>query len=286
MRKNTTLIDTSSFLTKQELFLHLHSEPYTEFHNHTFFEFHIQIQGSVIHHYDEKVEQIRTGDVLLISPAFSHSYTKDNASKSPSRYLNLAISAPYFKTLITCLGITHLQTFVDNMELLMKFHLPNASLKQLYKRYTELSLQENTQSTEYSLGLKFYLVSLLDMIHSIPSYSFSDKPRWLVDFLNIVNNPDSYSLSIQELAKYTHYSPNHLFTLFKKYMGTTLHEYIRAKKMDHATYLLKNTNFNITQIAIQLGYSEQGHFSSLFKQVFNCTPIEYRKMHAVDKKKK
>lgn len=283
MRKNTTLIDTSSFLTKQELFLHLHSEPYTDLHNHTFFEFHIQIQGSVIHHYDEKVEQIRTGDVLLISPALSHSYTLDPASKTPSHYLNLAISASYFKTLITCLGITHLQTFMDNMELLMKFHIPSAPLKQLRKRYTELSAQENSMSSEYMLGLKFYLISLLDIIHSIPSYSFSDKPRWLVDFLNILNDPEYYPLSIQELAKHSYYSPNHLALLFKKHMNTTIHEYVRAKKMDHAAYLLKNTDFNITEIAIQLGYSELGHFSALFKQIYRCSPLEYRKKNKIAK---
>ena len=204
MRKNAILIDTSSFLTKQDIFLHLHTEPYTDFHNHTFFEFHIQIQGTVIHQYGDQLEQIRTGDVLLISPAFSHSYAIDSATKTSSRYLNLAVSAPYFKMLLTCLGITHLQTFVDNMELLMKFHLPAPLLKQLCKRYTEVSAMENTQSFEYLLALKFFLVALLDIIHSIPSHTFSDKPRWLTEFLNIVNDPDYYPLSLQELAKYTY----------------------------------------------------------------------------------
>lgn len=279
MRKSSTLISTSSFLTKQDLFLNLHSEPYIYFHNHTFFEFHIQIQGSVIHHYDEKVEQIQTGDILLISPALSHSYTADSTSKRSSRYLNLAISASYFKSLITCLGISHLKTFIDDMELLMKFHIPPASLKQLCKRYDKLDTEENKQSSEYLLSLKFFLLSLLDIIHSIPSYSFSEKPRWLVDFLNILNDPNYYQLSIQELAQHSFYSPNHLSVLFKQYMGVTIHEYIRAKKMDHASYLLKNTDLNITAIAIQLGYSEQGHFSSLFKRIYKCSPLEYRNKH-------
>ena len=279
MRKSSTLISTSSFLTKQDLFLNLHSEPYIYFHNHTFFEFHIQIQGSVIHHYDEKVEQIQTGDILLISPALSHSYTADSTSKKSSRYLNLAISASYFKSLITCLGISHLKTFIDDMELLMKFHIPPASLKQLCKRYDKLDTEENKQSSEYLLSLKFFLLTLLDIIHSIPSYSFSEKPRWLVDFLNILNDPNYYQLSIQELAQHSFYSPNHLSVLFKQYMGVTIHEYIRAKKMDHASYLLKNTDLNITAIAIQLGYSEQGHFSSLFKRIYKCSPLEYRNKH-------
>lgn len=281
MRKSSTLISTSSFLTKQDLFLNLHDEPYVYFHNHTFFEFHIQIQGSVIHHYDEKVEQIQTGDILLISPALSHNYTADSTSKKSPRYLNLAISASYFKNLITCLGITHLKTFIDDMELLMKFHIPTAPLRQLCKRYNELAMEENKQSPEYLLSLKFYLISLLDMIHSIPSYSFSEKPRWLVDFLNILNDPIYYPLSIQELAQHSFYSPNHLSVLFKKHMGVTIHEYVRAKKMDHAAYLLKNTNFNITEIAIQLGYSEQGHFSSLFKRIYKCSPVEYRTKHSI-----
>lgn len=279
MRKSSTLISTSSFLTKQDLFLNLHSEPYIYFHNHTFFEFHIQIQGSVIHHYDEKVEQIQTGDILLISPALSHSYTADSTSKRSSRYLNLAISDSYFKSLITCLGISHLKTFIDDMELLMKFHIPPASLKQLCKRYDKLDTEENKQSSEYLLSLKFFLLTLLDIIHSIPSYSFSEKPRWLVDFLNILNDPNYYQLSIQELAQHSFYSPNHLSVLFKQYMGVTIHEYIRAKKMDHASYLLKNTDLNITAIAIQLGYSEQGHFSSLFKRIYKCSPLEYRNKH-------
>ncbi len=165
----------------------------------------------------------------------------------------------------------------------MKFHIPQSSLKQLYKRYNELAAEENKQSPEYLLSLKFYLITLLDMIHSIPSYSFSEKPRWLVDFLNVLNDPNYYQLSIQELAQYSFYTPNHLSVLFKKHMGITIHEYVRAKKLDHAAYLLKTTDFNITEIAIQLGYSEQGHFSALFKQTYKCSPLEYRRRHSITK---
>lgn len=213
----------------------------------------------------------------MISPSLSHNYIAVPKSKKGSKYLNLAISTNFFKNLITFLGIANFKTFIDDMELLMKFHISSASVKQLYKQYNELEKHENKQSPDYFLSLKFYLINLLNLIYNISSSTFSTKPKWLINFLNILDNQDNYQLSVQELVERCFYSPSHLSVLFKKHMGVTIHKYIRSKKMEHATFLLKNTDYKITKIAIQLGYSEQGHFSYLFKQIYKCTPLEYRK---------
>lgn len=283
MKKTTLLFNTSNFLTKQDISINFHTSPYSEFHSHTFFEFHIQTHGSVIHHYENKYEKIKTGDIILISPSLSHSYIADPKSKNGSKYLNLAISTNFFTNLISFLGIANFKTFIDDMELLMQFHISSASVKHLYKQYNELETYENKQSQDYFLSLKFYLINLLSLIYNISSSTFSTKPKWLINFLNILENPDNYQLSVQELLKHSFYSPSHLAFLFKKHMGVTIHEYICSKKMERASFLLKNTDYKITEIAIQLGYSEQGHFSYLFKQKYKYTPFEYRKKFSTKK---
>lgn len=58
-------------------------------------------------------------------------------------------------------------------------------------------------------------------------------------------------------------------------------EFIRTLRLKHAAKLLLQKNFNITQIALEVGFNSPSHFTKAFKQFFNCTPKEYiQKSHS------
>ena len=53
-------------------------------------------------------------------------------------------------------------------------------------------------------------------------------------------------------------------------------EYDKKLKMDRAAQLLLSTNMKTYEIASQLGYKSVQHFSRIFKEYYNYTPMEYR----------
>jgi AraC-like DNA-binding protein len=63
---------------------------------------------------------------------------------------------------------------------------------------------------------------------------------------------------------------------FKRHTGTTLSEYIRRIRLDHAGKLLTMTTKSIKEIWSQVGYNYGSNFDHDFKRRFGISPREYR----------
>lgn len=261
--------------------LELETTPYATMHRHTYYEFHIQLQGTIRHLYNDSVDTIYTGDVILISPHLAHQYEADLQNNSESKYLNLAMTKETLFALADWINFIPIKTFISDMGLYMKFHLDKTNLEKLLMNFQEIEKKRNTSLTEeaYLIELKFFLISLLKMLYKSSKSSFFTMPSWLISFLDTLNDPQSYLLTINELAANINYSPNYLCTIFKKYMGCTMQEYLTAKKIDYATQLLLCTDDSVYTIAQKVGFNSQGHFAIIFKNIHKCSPSTYRKRH-------
>ncbi|MFZ5866065.1 MAG: helix-turn-helix transcriptional regulator [Thermodesulfobacteriota bacterium] len=62
---------------------------------------------------------------------------------------------------------------------------------------------------------------------------------------------------------------------FKAIFGTTVFEYVRRLRMDKARALLEIGDINVTQAAVEAGYSSFGHFAAAFKKRFGTLPSRY-----------
>ena len=67
----------------------------------------------------------------------------------------------------------------------------------------------------------------------------------------------------------------HLAHVFAREVGMPLHMYAETVRTRHAKALLKS-DLSIAQIAQQLGYVDQSHFTRRFKQFQGVTPGRYR----------
>lgn len=105
-----------------------------------------------------------------------------------------------------------------------------------------------------------------------------EKNMGAVDIIcRYINSHIEEEISRNTLAGLVYMSPDHMTRVFKKTMGMTISDYILDKKMENAANLLVNTNFSISYIASNIGYSNISHFSGAFKKKYDMTPSEYRK---------
>ncbi|GGF99823.1 response regulator [Paenibacillus aceti] len=91
---------------------------------------------------------------------------------------------------------------------------------------------------------------------------------------------DNYSqkgLTIHEVAKKNHVSPNYLSYLFKKNTGYNLWEYVIKLRMQESKSLLLHTDLRRYEIAERVGYESPEHFSKIFKKYFGVSPSEMKK---------
>ena len=83
-------------------------------------------------------------------------------------------------------------------------------------------------------------------------------------------------ITIESLASYTGLSSSYLSRVFKKNLGVSISDYIREKKIEKATHLLRYSDKSVIEIANYLAFSSQSHFIQTFESFTGLTPKKYR----------
>ncbi|ANS74539.1 hypothetical protein AWM70_08040 [Paenibacillus yonginensis] len=83
-------------------------------------------------------------------------------------------------------------------------------------------------------------------------------------------------ISLDDLVHHVHLNPSYLSTLFKQEVGMTVGEYIQKAKIKEAKHLLDWTDYSITKISTLLNFTDQSHFTKVFKKLTGSTPKKYR----------
>ncbi|MDO3627930.1 AraC family transcriptional regulator [Mucilaginibacter sp. BT774] len=69
---------------------------------------------------------------------------------------------------------------------------------------------------------------------------------------------------------------NHLNKVLKENTGKTTTDFISSRVIQEAKILLKQTNWNISEIAYSLGFEQVAHFSNFFRKQTSLAPLTFR----------
>ncbi len=86
-------------------------------------------------------------------------------------------------------------------------------------------------------------------------------------------------ITARDAANALDYNPDYLTQILKADTGMTLCEYLNDIRLKEAKNLLLNSNRTISEIAYEVGFSDEKYFMKLFKQKENVTPTQYRNAH-------
>jgi AraC family transcriptional regulator len=87
------------------------------------------------------------------------------------------------------------------------------------------------------------------------------------------------SIRVDELAAEAQMSPFHFARMFKKAVGHPPHAYITQLRMERAKTLLAEGKMSLRDIARNVGFQTQAHFSGVFHKRVGMTPRTYRLRH-------
>jgi AraC family transcriptional regulator len=105
-------------------------------------------------------------------------------------------------------------------------------------------------------------------------------PGKLEQVRNYIEEHLAEALPIEHLAAVVHLSPFHFARLFKLATGTPPHAYITGKRMERAKELLRTRHIALVEVAAQVGFQTQGHFTEVFHRVAGMTPRRFRLANA------
>ncbi len=101
--------------------------------------------------------------------------------------------------------------------------------------------------------------------------SLSDnKKRRIIDFIEAhIGNELSITLLAQEVGL----SPHHFSHCFAASFGLSPHRYVLQRRMEKALRMLTMSSQPIVDIAMELGFSSQSHFTQIFRLHTGMTPM-------------
>jgi AraC family transcriptional regulator len=103
-------------------------------------------------------------------------------------------------------------------------------------------------------------------------------PRWLRVARDYLETNFLRPLSLAEIAGAAGVHRVHLSREFRRYFSTTVGEFLRRKRIEHACHLVSTTSIALAEIAMTCGFSDQSHFSATFRRQVGLTPARFRQM--------
>lgn len=93
---------------------------------------------------------------------------------------------------------------------------------------------------------------------------------------NYVRENFSKPISLQKISRIVHMSPFAFSRYFKKNSGAGFIEYLNRVRMNKACHLLRETEYQVHDIAIQCGFSSISNFNKQFRKSESLAPRNYR----------
>ncbi|WP_256011241.1 hybrid sensor histidine kinase/response regulator transcription factor [Desertivirga xinjiangensis] len=142
------------------------------------------------------------------------------------------------------------------------FHLPYLDLKVWNLIESRIKLREK-YSREITL-------QPTNVAITSPDEKFLEKAM-----KHIEENISEPSLGVEELSRVVGMSKTTLYRKIKALTNQNTNEFIRSVRLNRAAQLLSQNKFNISEIAYQVGFTNQNYFRKCFKEQFGSTPSDY-----------
>jgi AraC family transcriptional regulator len=214
--------------------------------------------------------EIESQDVIIIPAQIEHS-AQWNQEHS---YLMLCITDKVFQE--------RLRNEIEGycVEILPQFLLTDPLIYSI-----AMALKGDSEAS--GIGGQLYIDSLLTTLfaHLLRNYCASqpiqahrvvslpkDNLRRVLDF---IHTHLDRNLALSELAAIAQVSPNYFAAQFKCSVGIPPHQYLILQRIERAKDLLIREKLPIVDVATQLGFAHQSHFTKHFKRVMGVTPRQF-----------
>ena len=106
--------------------------------------------------------------------------------------------------------------------------------------------------------------------------AFATEDQQILKALLFIHKNALKKISVSDVMAEAALSRRLLERRFKSVTGKTLYEYITDQKLKHFAEQLEDTDEQVINIALSMGENDTKSISRRFKQLYGCTPVEWR----------
>ena len=252
---------------------------YTEFHLHDYFEIYFFISGNAKYFIEKKVYSLVNGDLLITNNNEIH-----KSVVVPGQIYDVISMQvdPALLKLISSSGNNLTDCFInrphgENNRIFLK----DEQLKTVTDILNKIEYAYTSETVGFEILLIAYLMELLIIINNSfngniqkgEALTITDKLTPILEYIDFNLHSD---LSLEALENKFDINRFYLSRLFKKTVGSTLHEYILFKRLSMAKRLLQNGK-NVTEACYLSGFNDYFHFIRIFKKYVGMPPGQFKK---------
>jgi AraC-like DNA-binding protein len=141
----------------------------------------------------------------------------------------------------------------------------------LYSWAKHLQLEKHTQNP-----VEYLLIEIFEKY--LKQKSSKKPPAWVQEIRNLIQDQIDTAVTLKELSKELDINPAYLSREFSRHFDNlSFGEYIRKQRIEKAIGFLTTSSYSLTKIAYLTGFSDQSHFTRIFKKHTGKSPSVYRK---------
>ncbi len=236
-----------------------------EQHYHGYFEIYLLDAGTCSYFIDNKVYQMKSGDLVLIPPGILH---KANYTHEANARRLIWCSAQYVP-----------QDVADRLPDMPHFYRNPALLSEITAILEQIE-REGTREDGFTEHVLMHYMHLFfyTLVRGSEgcAHAICGNPYIEQAVLYIKAHYDR-ALPLAEVARHIAVSPEHLSRVFKKETGFGFSEYLTALRLQRAEAMIKeNPKRRISAVAFVCGFNDSNYFSEKFKQVYGYSPVQLR----------
>lgn len=260
--------------------------PHTRFidfpaHRHDYVEMIYMCQGTTVHFVNGKAIHLKQGELLLLNQSALHQI---QCAALEDVAVNFIILPDFFSTTLSLIGEeeTPLRRFLvdclcgqNTGHNYLHFQISQVKpLQNLIENLIWALLWETPNRRKVSqMTMATLFIQLMGNMDSLMTDNQEDAA-----VLQVLRYVESAYItgSLSEIAATLHYDVCWLSREIKRKTGKTYTQIIQDKRLAQAAFLLKNTDRNVSDISLAVGYENISYFHKIFSEAFGKSPRQYR----------
>ncbi|EAX5749792.1 transcriptional regulator ChbR [Salmonella enterica] len=247
------------------VFIYNKTESVTGLHQHDYYEFTLVLTGRYYQEINGTRVLLERGDFVFIPVGSNHqSFYEFGAT----RILNVGISKRFFEQ--------HYLPLLPFCFVASQVYRVNSTfLTYIETVIASLNFRGNGLD-EFIEVVTFYIINRLR--HYREEQVYDDIPQWLKATVEIMHDKSQFGENaLENMVRLSAKSQEYLTRATRRYYSKTPMQIINEIRINFAKKQLEMTNYSVTDIAYEAGYSSPSLFIKTFKKMTSFTPNSYRK---------
>ena len=249
-------------------------------HWHEALEFDYVAQGTVKVTTAGQSLQFHSGEAFFINSNMLATMTGSDNCVIESHLFYPVLLSGHFRSVYET---KYLNPVTQNRNLdLLALPGSNQSQRVLISKLRQLAQLQKEQDVEFqtrNLLSEIWLLLLEELKNTQAKSTAPKNQDRILTMMAFIQENYTEKLTVDEIAQAASISPRECLRCFQATLHRSPMTYLIEYRVQAAAKLLENTNYPVSEVAMQTGWGSSAYFTKTFRRLQGKTPLEYRKTY-------